>query len=116
MYKSAACGAQMSRLSVDVENAPADYLAVPSCQERTRSISKSEAVEGIEQPCWQFGIVNRGIGLLETCGHGANPLVSVVNRSRHHLNVVVNRLGREIGERLPPILRGRSGFVSACCQ
>jgi hypothetical protein len=52
MYKSAACGAQMSRLSVDVENAPADYLAVPSCQERTRSISKSEAVEGIEQPCW----------------------------------------------------------------
>src|SRR5258708_13867262 len=108
MYESAACGSQMRRLPIDVENTPAGYFSVPSSQERTRSISKSEAVEGIEQLCWQLGIVNRGIGLLETCGHSANPLVRVVNRSGHHLNVVVNWLGRELVERPPPRLHRRS--------
>jgi hypothetical protein len=61
MHKSATGGAQMGRVSVDVENAAAGDFSVPSCQERTSPISKSEAVEGIEQPSRQLGIVNQRI-------------------------------------------------------
>jgi hypothetical protein len=50
MHKSATGRAQMSRVSIDVENPSTRYLAVPSCQKWSRSISKSEAVESVEQP------------------------------------------------------------------
>jgi hypothetical protein len=43
MHKSAACGAQVGCLSVDVENAPTRYFTVSSYQERSRSIRDAQS-------------------------------------------------------------------------
>jgi hypothetical protein len=50
MHKSATGGAQMSRVSVDVQNTSTRYFPVSSCQERYCSIRESEAIESVEQP------------------------------------------------------------------
>ena len=60
----------MSGIPINVEDASTRQFAVSSCQERSRTISESETIKGIEQGCRKLKLVHRRIGFLETSGHG----------------------------------------------
>jgi hypothetical protein len=113
MRQSATGRAQMRGIPVDVENTSTCYFTIPSRQEWARTIGESKTIKGVQERWRKLKLIDRRIAFLKTGGHCAYPNFSVVETGGHHFNVVGDGLGRDIGERHPPILHRRSGLVSA---
>ena len=87
MFYTTARGSNGSCFAGNVQNPSAGDYAFLLGEERLGSVSKSQTVESIEYPRWNFRFVDRRVFLGKTRSHGSYPCLRLVQAGRNNFDV-----------------------------